>query len=33
MYNFTRVNKISKEKHHLYFKNELFKKGDLYNDS
>jgi hypothetical protein len=29
MYRFGKVNKISKEKKHMFFKNELFKKGNL----
>ena len=29
MYRFSKVNKISKEKKHMFFKNELFKKGNL----
>ena len=29
MYRFGKVNKISKEKKHMFFKNELFRKGNL----
>lgn len=29
MYKFNKVNKISKERSHMYFKNDYFKRGDL----
>ena len=29
MYSFSKVNKVSKEKKHMFFRNDLFKKGSL----
>ena len=29
MYRFSKVNKLNKEKHHMFFKNELFRKGNI----
>ena len=33
MYKFNKVNKISRERNHMYFKNDHFKKGNLYSYS
>ena len=30
MYKFNKVNKISRERNHMYFKNDHFKRGNLY---
>lgn len=30
MYRFSKVNKLNKEKNHMFFKNELFRKGNMY---
>lgn len=30
MYRFSKVNKMEKDRNHLYFKNEFFKKGNMY---
>ena len=32
MYRFSKVNKLNKEKHHMFFKNELFRKGNMYDN-
>lgn len=29
MYRFSKVNKLNKEKNHMFFKNELFRKGNI----